>query len=179
MKRLSLMLVCASLLATGCSSISVHHDYDTAADFATYRTYDWIEQHASLSGDARAAQQRNSLLDNRIRGAVDDELAKEGLSIDANDPDLYVVYHVGIQDKIDVTDWGYSYSGRYWGYGRDVDVYAYQEGTLIVDLIDSNGEHLVWRGTAQATVQSNPTPEKSEKRIRDAIAKMFQRYPPQ
>ena len=180
MRTLRLFMVLCILTTIGCSSsISVSHDFDPDADFSRYRTYTWVAQDASIVGDAKTAQERNTLLDQRIKEAVDQQLSREGLTIDNNNPDLLVAYHTGVQNKVDVTDWGYTYGSYYYGYPRrDITVYQYQQGTLVVDLIDSSDKELVWRGSAQATLLENPTPEKVQQRINTAVGKMFQKYPP-
>lgn len=164
----------------GCSSsISINHDFDRDADFASYKTFDWIEAPTAVMGSARAAQQRNSLLDKRVKTAVERELSAKGFQKESDNPDLLLVYHTGVQDKVEVTDWGYRYSYDYWGYGgRDISVYNYQQGTLIVDLIEAKTMELVWRGSATKALETNPTPEQVEKTLNEAIARMFQRYPP-
>ncbi len=172
--------LCVVAATVGCSSsITINHDFDPDADFTRFKTYAWIAQPASVVGDAAAVRQSNTLLDKRIKEAVDRELAKEGLTIDANVPDLVVAYHTGVENKVDVTDWGYTYGSYYYGYPRrDVTVDQYQQGTLIVDLIEQKTMELVWRGSAEATLAENPTPEKMEQRINQAVGMMFQKYPP-
>jgi hypothetical protein len=131
-------------------------------------------------GNARAAQQQNTLLDQRIRRAVDDQLKLKGLKQDASDPDLLIVYHTGLEDKVNVTDWGYTYGSYYWGWGgRSIDVYQYQEGTLIVDLINARTDMLAWRGWATKTLADNPSPEQVEHTINTVIERIFSSYPPQ
>ena len=70
--KTSFLLLLAGLvgLTAGCSSISTNIDYDSDADFAAYATYAWLQQPTTAVGDARAAQQMNTLLDKRIRNAV-------------------------------------------------------------------------------------------------------------
>jgi hypothetical protein len=166
------------LLLAGCSSVSVNYDYDHDADFRAFTSYDWMQGPTVAVGDARAAQTRNTLLDQRIRKAVDGQLVDRGLKQRAN-PDLLVVYHIGVEDKINVTDWGYTYGSYYWGWGgRAVDVYQYQEGTLIIDLINAKTEMLVWRGWATKTLEDNPSPEKAEYTINSVVEKIFRDYPP-
>ncbi|MFB3108369.1 MAG: hypothetical protein ACE1ZE_03245 [Candidatus Binatia bacterium] len=36
----------------------------------------------------------------------------------------------------------------------------------------------MWRGTAQKALDPNPTPEKIEKNIGEAVAKMLEKFPP-
>ena len=162
----------------GCSSISVNTDYDPSINFSNYKTYAWIKQDVNVSGNAQQAVAQNSLTGRRIMNAVDGELAKRGYTMSDN-PDLLVVYHTGVQDKVAVTDWGYGYGAYGWGMGGGVDVYNYQEGTLIVDLVDATSKQLSWRGTAQGVLSdSNPSPEQMQEKINNVVGRMFEKYPP-
>jgi hypothetical protein len=179
MKWMSTALVVAVLASAGCSSITVNHDYDHDADFDSYQSYDWVQGPTVAVGDARAARQQNTLLDQRIRKAVEAQLDQKGLKQDASAPQLLLIYHTGIEDQVSVTDWGYTYGSYYWGWGgRSIDVYQYQEGTLIVDLIDANTEMLVWRGWATKTLEDNPSPEKIDYTINTVVERIFSEYPP-
>jgi hypothetical protein len=164
----------------GCgSSISVNHDYDTMTDFSQYTTFDWASRASSQSNlDATGAP--DGLLDQRIRNAVNQALPNRGLTRDEDNPDLLVVYHLGVQDKVQVTDWGYSYGRSYYGMGaRDIDVYQYQQGTLIIDLVDSQAKTLVWRGSGTKTLgSSNISPEQQQKNINEAVGKILSQFPP-
>jgi hypothetical protein len=176
------IIIVAGLLtvAAGCgTSIQTNYDYDVNANFESYRTYDWMPVPVGDSGGAREARERNDLLDERIRTNVDAQLQEKGLALDKNTPDLLVVYHVGLKDKVQVTDWGYRYSDYYWGWGgRDIDVYNYQEGTLMLDFIDASTKKLVWRGAGSVAVDSETTPEKSNELVRKVVGKILSKYPP-
>ena len=174
-----LLILSVSLLAVGCSSISVTQDYDSEADFQSYYTFDWVPRPTTdVSANAQQAMQHNTLLDGRIKKAVNTQLTAKGMTQTPNSPDILLVYHVGSQDKINVTDWGYSYGG-YWGYGgRNVDVYSYTQGTLIVDLIDASTKKLVWRGTATGTIDPGASSEQRVRTINEAVSKMLKKYPP-
>jgi hypothetical protein len=158
----------------------VKYDFDTEADFNAYRSYVWLEQPTTAVGDAKAAQRTNTLLDKRIKTAVDAELAARGMTLVTENPDLLVVYHTGLDRKIDVTDWGYTYPRYPYGgwYGGQVDVYEYNEGTLIVDLIDAKSDQLVWRGTATKVIDETATTEEREANLREVMARLFENYPP-
>ncbi|HXV13899.1 MAG TPA: DUF4136 domain-containing protein [Candidatus Krumholzibacteria bacterium] len=176
----TLAATAACLLVAGCSSYDIKYDYDVDSNFAAYRTYAWIPQKISETGtSASVAMQRNTLLDKRIRSAVDANLAAKGMTVSEEAPDLLVVYHTGMQNKVDVTDWGYSYAGSYWGWaGRDIDVYNYTEGTLIVDLVSSQTKQLAWRGSATGVVDPGRSPEEVQERINDVVSQIFANYPP-
>jgi Domain of unknown function (DUF4136) len=181
MKTIRVIIVVALMgLSFGCGSkITVNHDFEPDADFARYKTYKWLEQPASTMGNVATQTQSNTMLDQRIKTAVNGQLAKKGLTLADASPDVLMAYHTGVENKVDVTDWGYTYGSYYYGYpSRDITVYQYQQGTLIVDMIDSSTKELVWRGSAQAMLLENPTPEKIQQRLNEAAAKMFQYYPP-
>ncbi|HEU4929094.1 MAG TPA: DUF4136 domain-containing protein [Candidatus Krumholzibacteria bacterium] len=171
----------ASLLFLGCSQYDIKSDYDLDSNFAAFRTYAWMTPATTSEGatSANTAIQRNTLLDKRIRSAVDAAMASKGFTVNDENPDVLVVYHTGMQNKVDVTDWGYSYAGSYWGWaGRDIDVYNYTEGTLIVDLVNSQTKQLAWRGSATGVVEPGRSPEEVQERINDVVTKIFDNYPP-
>jgi len=175
------MLAALTLLAVaGCgTSIQTNYDYDVNAQFETFRTYNWVPRPQSEPGSASRAVQQNDLLDKRIKNQVDAQLKEKGLTLDTNTPDLLIVYHTGIQDKVQVNDYGYGYSDYYWGWGgRDIDVYNYEEGTLILDFVDAATQQLVWRGAGSVALDGNTNPDKSDELIRKVVGKIMSRYPP-
>ncbi len=137
-----LFCVLLMVLALGCaSSIDIKHDYDKSQDFSALKTYDWFPEPTIIPGNARTAMERSGLVAKRITDAVDSELRAKGLKKDSGNPNFLIVKHIGFDEKIDVTEYGYSYRGYglyyggAWG-GRNIDVYQYTEGTLILDFID-------------------------------------------
>ena len=179
MKNSLLIVLIASVIAGCGSGISVTHDYDRHADFASLKTFAWLDVPNTGVGSVKAAVERNSLLDKRIKNAVNAQLAAQGYEMDEMNPDFVMMYHTGVDDKIDVTDWGYgySYAGPYWG-GRNVSVYQYTQGTLILDIIQASDKQLIWRSQAQATINENDSQEKREERLNAAVAKMLAEFPP-
>jgi hypothetical protein len=169
------------VLIAGCSSYDIKYDYDVDSNFSAFKTYGWIPREISnASGSARTAMQSNTLLDDRIRKAVDNQMTAKGFTLATENPDVMLVYHVGAQNKVDVTDWGYTYAGSYWGggLGRSVDVYEYTEGTLIVDMVNASTKQLAWRGSATGVVDPSSSPEQREARVNDVVARIFENYPP-
>jgi CRISPR/Cas system-associated endoribonuclease Cas2 len=178
MRFLSLFFVILLSMLMGCSGISVTHDYDQKEDFARFKTFNWMPQPKSIIGDAQAAQLQNSLFDKRLKEAVNEGLLAKRLSLAEEKPDFLIVYHTGVQDKVNITDWGYGY-GPYWGpWGGPVDVHQYSEGTLIIDFVDADDNQLMWRGTATKALASRPSPEKAEQAIKQVVQKLLANYPP-
>jgi len=176
-RLLPVLIVTLAALLAGCSSISYNYDFDQDADFTTYKTYNWGQRPDPSEGGAAGAAMSNDLAYRRIQGAVDETLQSKGLLM-SDTPDLIVAVHTGVQDKVDVQSWGYGYGYPYYGYGgRDIQVYNYKEGTLIVDLVDRAAMELVWRTSATGTMDSNPNPQKTQEKVGPIIERMFRDYP--
>lgn len=160
-------------LACACASIRVGTDYDVEADFTTFETYGWVESDPGEHSDELTAR--------RVRAAVDDVLASSGFRAVDSEPDFRVAFQFVRRDRVRITDHGsvhaYHAFGA-WGV-RDIDVYEYQEGTLILDVVDAATDRLVWRGTARQVVDDDRTPEERTARVRAAVEALLERFPPQ
>jgi len=182
----TVVLLVAALAMMGCSSVTVNHVYDTQADFTAYKTYAWIEQPTMGVGSAETAQRMNTLLDKLVKSDVEAQLATKGMTLAAENPDALLIYHTGIDQKIEVQEYGYTYphygyGGWYYGGaygGTTMDVYEYKEGTLIVDVIDAKTDQLVWRGTATRALEETAAIEKRKANLNEVITKLFVNYPP-
>ena len=163
------------LLALGCSTISVHYDYDTKADFASLKTYDWLPIPVKVYISTLSVE--------RIKNAVDNQLEAKGLKRTSENPDFLIAAHIEIKEKVSVIDLGYYYVpynrhwGGYWVPGG-VSRYRYKERTLILDFVYAESKKMFWRGVATAELDERLTPEKREKKINETVGKIFKKYPP-
>lgn len=64
------------------------------------------------------------------------------------------------------------------GGGPRTYVREYEVGTLILDGVDAREQRLVWRGTAQAELHRDLSPDALQKKINDAVHKLLARFPP-
>lgn len=163
--RAFLFLCC---LTAGCGSPArTSVDFNPNADFGRYRTYSWRPGTPAPS----------SLMDERIVSSVNRELQRKGLSRVASGGDLKVTYHVSLERRLDVFSWDYL-DGPYWTdtWSMRTEVREIPEGRLIVDLIDSRRNQIVWRGVATDVLTSSETD--MESRIGDVTSEMFEEYPP-
>ena len=155
-----------------CSTIyGVQYDYDKQADFKNLKTYDWMTVPEKADID--------SLKVERVKKAVNAELQAKGLMMTSNNPDFLIAEHLGKNDKVQVTNWGYNYDQ----YGMDlgpqgVDTYQYEEGSLILDFVDAKSKKMIWRGVAKAEINNTDTPEKTEKLINEAVQEILKNFPP-
>lgn len=177
MRILSILFSVGLLIGiVGCSSIAVKSDYDQEVNFANLKTFDWIAQPQKPASDPIL---EGTLMEKRIQNAVNKGLTAKGYQQQTDgEPDFLLAYHIGVKDKLDVQDWGYGYGPRrFWRWGGVVQVREYQEGTLILDIIDSKSKQLIWRGWAIEEVVDLSS-EKVEKKIDQAVKKIFEKFPP-
>jgi hypothetical protein len=184
MKKIALFSMVGLLLVTGTAiAQDVRYNFDKNTDFSRFKTYKWVE--------IKDAAKVDNLADGQIKEAVDAQLAAKGLSkVSEDSADLYVGYQAAVGQEKEFTsynsDWGYGggwYRGGWYGgmggmsttYGQTSTIYV---GQLAVDLYDSANKDLVWRGVASKTLDQKAKPEKRQKNLTKAMAKLFKNYPP-
>jgi len=164
-----LALLAPTLLLAGCASVRVSTDYDRTFDFTAYRTFSWDPASAK---DRSGPDAPPTLVQRRIRGAADDELLAKGyVRTNPAAADFLLAYHGGVRHKVDVTRTRYGRHGRWTA----VRVDPYQEGTLVLDIIDGPTHELVWRGVGIAVVGKSRTPDAD---IRKAVTAILEKFPP-
>src|SRR4030095_4246961 len=93
-----LTFLAAFLLMAACAyGQDVHYNYDRSANFAAYRTYQWV--------DIPGGKVPDSLIDRDIQRAVDEQLAQKGLTRVEENADLYIGYQVVIDLEKSVDLW--------------------------------------------------------------------------
>jgi len=158
----------------------VRYNFDKAANFSAFKTYKWV----SIKG----AQQLADLADRQVKAAVDAELAKKGLTKSESDTaDLYIGYQAAVGQEKQYTSfdtgWGYGpgWGGGWYGggggmtTGQTSTIYV---GQLALDMYASSPKNLVWRSFASKTIDEKAKPEKQQKNLAKAVAKMMKNYPP-
>ena len=104
-------------------------------------------------------------------------LASKGYEETSSAPDFLIAMQAGRRDRISITSDPYTRGYRGW-YGGGVDVHEYEEGVLILDLVDAKKKELFWSGKAQKILDPSPTPEQIEATINKAVEKMLEKFPP-
>ena len=178
--RLS-MLTLLGLVACCAFAQDVRYNFDKSTDFSKFKTYKWVP----LQG----AQKLDDLIDKQIKAAIDAELAKKGLTTtDSDKADLYIGYQTATSQEQQFTSyntgWGYGPGwggGWYGGMGSTTttgQTSTIHIGQLALDMYDSANHDLVWRGVASKTLDPKAKPEKREKNLQKAAAKLLKNYPP-
>jgi len=170
-------------MIAGAHCQDVHYNYDRSANFASYRTYQWVD----LSGPGGAVP--DQLIDQAIKRAVDEQLAQKGLTRVEKDADLKVGYHAIIHEEKAINLSGFGTGGGPWGGWGGLGGWnsgtvtgqtsTIASGMLLIDLYDPATKQLVWRGDATKTIDIKKDPDKNYKTLQKAMAKLFKNYPPQ
>jgi hypothetical protein len=157
-----------------CSSITVNQDYDPAYDFSKLKTYGFIPIPADAGIDQLSA--------NKLDAAIKNELTAKGYT-SAETPDFGIALMFSQQTKTNIQSYGYGYGYGGWGragmYGTGgVDVTQYQQGTLIIDIIDMSQQKLIWRGTGSGVMSDSPSVEERTENVNNAVNQILAQFPP-
>ncbi len=184
MKTISLSIVTIIILAlVGCSSLTVTTDFDPSQDFNSYKTYRWATTEEVNPNDALA---QNPLVKKRVIAGIDKALQDKGFVLveKGSGPDFVVITHAGVKEKMNVTQTGgyrgYGWYDPWWGpYGGSTHVSYYEEGSLVIDVIDWTEKELSWRGIGTGVVKERQQDaEEMQLRINEITAKILADFPP-
>lgn len=176
-----------SLAFVGCKSAGplgrVGYDWDQSYDLNAYKSFSIapINTTSAIS----------PILLKRVGNEVTQQLTEKGLTLvraeAADSAELWVVIHATSEIKVDSYNYGsFSYGasythrrmGVYGGYGYPIggtEVRSYEEGTLMLDLVDSKAKELVWRGYGSAEMRGKDI---SDEEITASVTQLMQNFPP-
>jgi hypothetical protein len=163
-----LLSIAVLLVLTGVAfSREIKVDYDHHANFSQYKTYSWGK-----------VETQNPLWDDRIKEAVDRELAKRGWTEVASGGDVTVMAIGTTRDQPTLQTFYDGFPGWRWGGFGEATTWVehYEVGTLIVDMFDSRDKKLIWRGSASDTLPDKP--DKAMKDLQKSLEKMLEHFPP-
>jgi hypothetical protein len=172
-------LVACVLLALGVGRVaaqSPNYSFDRNADFSKYKTYKWVS--------IESAQHLDDLTADQLIGTLDVELAKKGLSKSPSDKaDLYIGYQIarGNAKQLDHYDIGAPYeppAGATTGTAGET-ASTVHSGPLVVYMFDAARNQLVWWSVLPNVIAADAEPDKKQKHMDKAIAKLLKDYPPQ
>lgn len=184
MKKITFLALATMLLTViGVFGQDVRYNFDKDEDFSKFKTYKWVE--------LKDAAKLNSMVDEQIKAAVDQQLATKGLTkVEDDSANLYVGYQAAVGQEKQFTsyssDWGYGggwYRGGWYGGGPGMGTTTGQtstiyNGQLALDMYDTSNHSLVWRGVASKTIDPKAKPEKQQKNLEKTVAKLLKNYPP-
>ncbi len=164
-----------ALTLTACVTMSVSSSLQRGADLSQYRTWEWGPADAFPVGDARL--DNNTIFKDRLEGALEKALAGRRLQRAATgaSPDIIVHYHANVSQRFQVNE----VEGNCAGVDCRPGVIEYEQGTLVIDLMDAKTNKLLWRGWAQDSVQGViDNQDLLDRKVDEAVRKMIALLPP-
>ena len=166
MKAKFLINVFLGLVLSGCSSMQVVNNFDPDYDFTKLKSYNW-----STESDI---SEQSTELEQYFKNAMQQQLASKGFSYDENNAEFVIEYHFSVQPRM--------VSGvlnqRSPGWGNQGEIFHYDEGTMVVDFLDTASNQLIYRSSLQAEVNRIKDMDKRKKRIDEAVEKILEKFPP-
>ena len=170
-KKYYIWLLAISLGLTSCSPFQVKSDYSATTNFSNYKTYKLRIDDLNL----------NDIDKDRVLNEVSKQLQMKGFKV-SESPDLIVnlkANHKQINDIQGGSPYGmyggFGYGGFGFGMSRTFSS-NYNQGSLVVDLIDAQSQKLVWQGTGKGI--SVDSPRAKQKQIPEIVAEIMANYPP-
>jgi hypothetical protein len=158
------------------------HEFDRQADFTQLRTFQWLEPTYGDEGVAISHPVLDSpLLGRRVRQATSAALEARGYREVESDPDFFVTYHTAQSQQErrhgSYMQLGYGQFRPRFGSAVVVDMWprTFNEGTLIIDIVDAGSGDLVWRGWRDTELTRRSF---DEARVNDAVNYILSAFPP-
>lgn len=166
-----LIILSLATLMGACSSLTTAYDYNKDWDFSQYKTYQFSED--DLENEVGEINR------NRMLEAIRSEMNAKGLT-ESETSDLLIRPHVKTIIKSDARTTGGRGQYNWHSANTTTHVYydQYTEGTMFITLIESEGQSIVWEGTASRKLNEKASPEKKDENIKAAVAKILSKYPP-
>ena len=163
-----------SVLLGGCASMAIQSDQDPAVSLDSYGTYTWSATQRA-PGDVRVTPALNM----QILEDIDRLLTDKGYVRVNTNADFSVSYQITVEGENIGATLSY-YQGS--NFGSDLGnpgtaARRYEEGTLIIDVLDGTSERLIWRGTATAEVRQRVNPEDRSAKVAEAVQKVLAQFP--
>ena len=185
MKKTILFFAMITIIS-GSLIAQVKSDYDKNADFSKYKTY-------SFAGwEKNSGKILNDMDKERIYNDLKAEFAARGMKYVKSGGDAILALYVVVQKKTSLSSytdytgglgltggWGWG-MGAGWvgGMGTATTTYNkqdYNQGTLVVDLYDSQTKKMVWQGVITAVPKNNS--KQRDRQFKIQIEKLMNRFP--
>lgn len=188
MKKLTWLIALGSvLLLVGCTSQpNVETDYQAGFDFSALKTFSVVE----TKQDTKKSILISPFTLSHVHARLETELAKRYQNATAGaKPDFIVSYHIVIEEKIDPRSYddlyGFGFYGRgYYRYpspffhGPGTGLRVYNQGSLIVDVVDAKTGKPIWRGVSEKRLGRGMAPQQQRELLGRAIIEVLAYFPP-
>ena len=181
-RSLALLAMMACLGGCGSAPLTATLDHDPGLDFSGVRDIAIQPIDRTVVSSASISDMQVA----RINEALTAELDRRGYRVvgDNAEADLLLAWHLVVEERMDVRSYdtvsvGYT---TCWhcgpGPSADIRVTQYDQGTLIVDLIDPVRLKSVWRSTVASRLRGQDDPQAAVDLRAEAAAAIFAGFPP-
>ena len=178
--RCLLLLLAASCLGLPSAAQKLKSvQFSPSADFPSYKTYSWLPVKTLESS---GVVENNPKFTPVVKGAINQQFTAKGLREVPSGGDLQVAifgfrYASPQMEALAAID---APVNATWAVGGPINrISRYnEEGTLAVNLIDSKTNKSSWLAIATSSLEKREEQEKNAERVRKAVAKMFEHFPP-
>lgn len=174
LKQISTLILLA-LFINACSPIAnlkTASEHDNSVDFEKYNSYKFANEITYSDTFDNYSHENKRTIENAIHKQLKskDLQEQEIASLNVN----FFVIDTHESESITKS----SYRNQHYGGMRHLDSYIveYEQGTLIIDLIDANSKKLIWRGAATGVITGKQ--EDMERTINYAVKEILSEYPP-
>ena len=170
-------LVLMAFLSGCASGPTIITNSDPSADFASLRTFDFMQPLSTDNGNVR------SLLSAQMIAATTNELEMVGWRRDTNNPDVLINFLLETQQQIrsrpSSASMSMHRSNRYGMWGGTMSTPTIEQttqGALSIDMIDPVRNQLIWEGTATNRV-TDSLRRNQEETVHKFVADIFAQFP--
>lgn len=188
MKIFISMALISVFLLVGCSSQPhVETDHQAGFNFASLKTFHVAETKQDTQGSILISPFTLS----HIHATLDAELGKRYQPrVKDSKPDFIVTYHVVVEEKIDprsyndIHGFGYGYYGMGYRYprpyflGTNTGLRIYNQGSLIIDVVDGKTDKPIWRGVSEKRLSRGMAPQQQREVLSNAVVEVLAQFPP-
>jgi Domain of unknown function (DUF4136) len=180
MKKLILILIFATIALSCTRNLHVEREPNVAIE--QYKSYAWNKLEASK---ASHPFYRSPELNQLIIRDIDKNLANKGFKRHAVNPDFLVDFHIYVEEQKFqnlVCGAGFYRGERYLPdlsqrtYCESPEIVNYDDGTLIIDIVDAHTGQLVWRASMSDIIDN---PSYAGKIFSKKVKRILKKFPTQ
>lgn len=171
----------------GCASKPrVITDYDPGYAFSQLKTFALAESRDESREDVLISP----FTYQHVERLILQEMGKSYTQVATDaDPDFILHYHIVIEEKLDPGSYdriyGYGFYSRYYRYTPSPLFYGttggprvYNQGNLIIDLVDARTHEPIWRGVSEKRLNTSATPATQREILTGAVRELLAEFPP-
>ncbi|TVZ39121.1 uncharacterized protein DUF4136 [Alteromonadaceae bacterium 2753L.S.0a.02] len=180
-KLLYTSLLVGFCLLTACSNNDTSIDYRTDYDFSKLKTFHMLPVDDSVYQNPKVSEIEVA----RIGKLMKQELAKRYTESTEDNADFMVRYFLVLEDRMKVENYNASFGMYRGGYGYHYGIQSpqikntyYQQGSVIVDILEPESHDVIWRGSTEGRVKDQLSPEQRDERVSGYLMRLFDKFPP-